>query len=246
MHRLREFWVVIGHLHSVAGQMESGKGKRPLVKYQRIWISLLSLCLALTTLPAGAQLSVSQLEQQLQDAVAQKNWPQALQIVDRLIPLAPGQASQLKPYRTQIEQLSRNSVSSPKQLQTATQPLGVVVIKRRSGGGVPVIDVVFNQRKTFEMLVDSGAGITVITRPMATALGLGTAQVVDYRTFSTANGLTKMPIVYLNAVTVGGLTKTQVPVAIAGPDMDIGLLGQDFLQRYDVSLRGSRIEFHDR
>jgi aspartyl protease family protein len=36
-----------------------------------------------------------------------------------------------------------------------------------------------------------------------------------------------------------------VPVAIAGPDMEMGLLGQDFLQRYDVSLRGSRIEFHD-
>jgi aspartyl protease family protein len=49
----------------------------------------------------------------------------------------------------------------------------------------------------------------------------------------------------VSAVTVGGLTTTQVPVAIAGPDMEIGLLGQDFLQRYDVSLRGSRIEFHD-
>jgi aspartyl protease family protein len=245
MHRFWEFWVVIGHLHRVAGQIESGNGKGPLVKHPRIWIGLLSLCLALTTLPVGAQQSVSQLQQQLQDAVAQKNWPQALQIVDRLIPLAPSQASQLQQYRTQIEQLSRNSVFPPTSAVSTKQPQGLVPIKRRSGG-VPVVDVMFNQRRTFEMLVDSGASITTITRPMAKALGIGNAQVIDYVKFSTANGSTQMPIVYLNSVTVGGLTTTKVPVAIAGPDMDIGLLGQDFLQRYDFIVRGSRIEFHDR
>jgi aspartyl protease family protein len=38
----------------------------------------------------------------------------------------------------------------------------------------------------------------------------------------------------------------RIPVAIAGPDLEMGLLGQDFLQRYDVSLRSDRIEFHPR
>jgi aspartyl protease family protein len=236
---------VIGHLHSVAGQIESEKEKRPLVKHPKIWMSLLSLFLTLTTLPALGQVGVGKLQQQLQEAVAQKNWPQALQIVDRLIPLVPGQAGQLKQYRTQIEQLSQNNVSSPKQLQTTAQTPGVVNIKRRSGG-VPVIDVVFNQRVAFEMMVDSGASITTITRPMAKALGIGTAQVLEYATFSTANGTTQMPIVYLNAVSVGGLTTRHVPVAIAGPDMDMGLLGQDFLQHFDFTVRGGRIEFHDR
>jgi aspartyl protease family protein len=245
MHRFREFWVVVGHLHRVAGQRSSGKGKRKIVKHQRLWMSFLGVCLALTTLPAGAQLSVAQLQQQLQDAVAQKNWPQALQIVDQLIPLAPAQASQLKQYRTQIEALSRNSVSRPTSSISPKQPQGIVPIKRRSGG-VPVVDVMFNQRVSFEMLVDSGASITTITRPMAKALGIGNAQVLEYIKFSTANGSTQMPIVYVNAVTVGGLTTTKVRVAIAGPDMDVGLLGQDFLQRYDFSVRGNRIEFHDR
>ncbi len=239
---------MIGYLQKVKGRGRTGSKSLALVvqsaKVHQPWLLLLTLPLLLTTLTAWGQSSVSQLQQQLQTAVAQNNWSQALQIVDRLIPLAPGQASQLKQYRTQLEQLSRNSISSPVQLQTATQPQGLVAIKRRSGG-VPVIDVTFNQRKTFEMLVDSGASITTITRPMAAALGLGTAQVTQYATFRTANGSTQMPIVYLNAVTVGGLTSTQVPVAIAGPDMEMGLLGQDFLQRYDVSLRGTRIEFHD-
>jgi aspartyl protease family protein len=216
-----------------------------LFKHRQVWVGLLSLGAIATTLPAVGQLSATQLQQQLEAAVAQNNWPQALQIVDRLIPLAPGQANQLKQYRTKLEQLSRDTIARPSQPISTSQPQGLVAIKRRSGG-VPVIDVVFNQRRTFEMMVDSGASITTITRPMAQALGIGSSQIVDYATFKTANGLTKMPIVYLNAVTVGGLTKTQVPVAIAGSDMEMGLLGQDFLLSYDVSLRGSRIEFHDR
>jgi aspartyl protease family protein len=243
---------VMGHLHSVAGQMQSEKGQRSLrsvVKRQRVRVGLLSMCLMLVALPTWGQVGVGQLEQQLQDAVAQNNWSQAVQIVDRLIPLAPGQAGQLKQYRIQLEQLSRSSISSSKQFRTATQAAtqtpGLVKIKRRSAG-VPVIDVVFNRRIAFEMLVDSGASITTITRPMAKALGIGTAQVLEYVTFSTANGKTQMPIVYLNAVSVGGLTTTKVPVAIAGPDMEMGLLGQDFLQHYDFSVRGGHIEFHDR
>lgn len=215
-----------------------------LFKHQQVWVGLLSLGAIATALPAVGQLSATQLEGQLQAAVAQNNWPQALQIVDRLIPLVPTQANQLKQYRIKLEQLSRDTIARPSIPLSGSQPQGFVAIKRRSGG-VPVIDVVFNQRRTFEMMVDSGASITTITRPMAAALGLGTAQVVQYATFKTANGSTQMPIVLVNAVTVGGLTTTQVPVAVAGPDMEIGLLGQDFLQRYDVSLRGKRIEFHD-
>jgi aspartyl protease family protein len=217
---------------------------RRSTKSQPIWMGLLSFVVVMATLPALGQSSTTQLEQQLQAAVAQNNWSQAVQVIDRLIPLAPQQASQLKQYRAQLEQLSRNTISSPTRPLSTAQPQGLVVIKRRSGG-VPVIDVLFNKRKSFEMLVDSGASITTITRPMAAALGISTAQVVQYATFKTANGSAQMPIVLLNAVTVGGLTTTQVPVAIAGPDMEMGLLGQDFLQRYDVSLRGSRIEFHD-
>jgi aspartyl protease family protein len=164
--------------------------------------------------------------------------------VDRLIPLIPQQAGQLKQYRIKLEQLSRSSISSPLKTQKSSA-LGHLAIKRRDNG-VPVVDVLFNQRKSFEMLVDSGASMTVITRPMATALGITAAHIVDSITVKTANGQTNMPIVYLSSVSVAGLTTQQVPVAIAGPDMEIGLLGQDFLQRYDVNLRNSHIEFHDR
>lgn len=217
-----------------------------IAKLKRSWMVLFCVPLIFSTLPSWGQSSVATLEQQLQNAVNQKHWSLALQIVDRLIPLVPQQAPQLKQYRVQIEQLSRNSLASPAKPQVKPLPQGLVSIKRREHG-VPVVDVTFNQRKTFEMLVDSGASLTVITRPMAAALGLNSPEkVVQIITTKTANGDTKMPIVYVSAITVGGLTTTQVPIAIAGPDLDIGLLGQDFLQQYDVSLKSNRIEFHDR
>lgn len=123
--------------------------------------------------------------------------------------------------------------------------MGLVPIKRRSGG-VAIVDVKFNSRRTFEMLVDSGASRTVITRPMAKALGIGTSDVVGTFGASTANGYAEFPIVYVKAMEVGGLKSYQVPVAVAGPDMDMGLLGQDFLQKYDFTFRGNQIEFHKR
>jgi aspartyl protease family protein len=215
-----------------------------IAKIKRSWMVLLSLPLICAALPVWGETSVGALQQQLQTAVASSNWPQALKIVDRLIPLIPQQASQLKQYRIKLQQLSHSSISSPIKPQLAT-PQGRLAIKRRENG-VPVVDVLFNQRKSFEMMVDSGASMTVITRPMATALGITTAHIVDSITVKTANGQTNMPIVYLSSVTVAGLNTQQVPVAIAGPDMEIGLLGQDFLQRYDVNLRTSHIEFHDR
>ncbi|HEY9825339.1 MAG TPA: retropepsin-like aspartic protease [Stenomitos sp.] len=214
-------------------------GRHPSPQWVRLGL-LLALSFG-SAAPSLAQPTLQQLQQQLQDAVAQNQWQQAIQVVDQLIPRVPQQASQLQTYRAQLERLSRNSISSP--IRTQIAPQGLVSIKRRDNG-VPVIEVGFNQRKSFEMLVDSGASLTVITRQMAAALGITPAHVVRSVTARTANGQTQMPIVYVNTMTVGGLTTTQVPVAIAGPDLEIGLLGQDFLQRYDVSLRRDRIEFH--
>ncbi|ABW28815.1 retropepsin-like aspartic protease family protein [Acaryochloris marina] len=208
-----------------------------------------SLLLSLTPFSAQAQSTVAGLNQQLQDSVHRQNWSEAIQVIDQLIPLAPEQAAQLKQYRSQLKQLQqtgfKGSSSKPASAKKATSKVGLVPIKRRSGG-VAIVDVRFNSRRTFEMLVDSGASRTVITRPMAKALGIGTSDVVGTFGASTANGYAEFPIVYVKAMEVGGLKSYQVPVAVAGPDMDMGLLGQDFLQKYDFTFRGNQIEFHKR
>jgi len=182
------------------------------------------------------------LDIQLQQAVDAQNWRRAIQIVNQMIAHAPQQATQLQSYRAELQKLLKAGV---KVLPTLSQQTGPVRVQiKRRDGGVAVIDVLFNRKQRFEMAVDSGASVTVITRPMAAALGLTSADVIERAVFMTANGKIVMPIVYLDALAVGGLMTTRVPVAIAGPDMTIGLLGQDFLRNYDVSFKGNVIEFH--
>lgn len=218
----------------------------------RIFVVALSLTLTLLPLRSLAQTDLQGLNRQLQTAVSAQDWQRALQVVDQMLKVAPDKAAQLQPYRTQLQRLLKANVKAALgQLQppaVGRNPVGLagrVPIKRRQHG-IAIVDVKFNRRLPFEMMVDSGASLTVITRPMAKALGLTTTQIVDEAIFETANGKTKMPIVYVSAIDVGGLSRTQIPVAVAGPEMTMGLLGQDFLQQYDISFRGNTLEFHHR
>lgn len=197
---------------------------------------------------SGIPLSNSQvasLNAQLQQAVAAQNWRRAIQLVDKMIIYLPQRAAELKSYRTQLQKLLAAGVKVPPALHPQPQQPARVQVKRRASG-IAVIDVLFNGKQRFEMAVDSGASLTVITRPMATALGLTSADVIDRVVFMTAGGRTTLPIVYLETIAVGSLETSKIPVAIAGPEMTIGLLGQDFLQNYDVSFRGNVIEFDTR
>jgi aspartyl protease family protein len=205
-----------------------------------------SLLLLATPGSAQAQVNLSALNTHLQKAVASQNWAEAIQVVDQMMISAPEQANSLRSYRSQLVKLQATGARGPAKGAVpsgSSLALGTAPIKRREHG-IPVVDVGMNNRLSFEMMVDSGASITVITRPMAAALGITPAQIIDQIVVSTANGTTTMPIVYVNSISIAGLSSSMVPVAVAGPEMDIGLLGQDFLQRFDVSLRQSVIEFH--
>ncbi|MBE8964769.1 retroviral-like aspartic protease family protein [Nostocales cyanobacterium LEGE 12452] len=117
-----------------------------------------------------------------------------------------------------------------------------ISIKRRFGG-TPVIDVTFNNKKTFEMIVDTGASGTIITQDMANTLQLqatGTmqAQIADGSEvkFSTSK---------VKSIAVGGVTANNLQVAIA-PKASIGLLGHDFFGNYDIKILEKEVEFHHR
>jgi predicted aspartyl protease len=117
-----------------------------------------------------------------------------------------------------------------------------VSIKRRFGG-TPIIDVTFNDKKTFEMIVDTGASGTIITQSMANTLQLqatGTmqAQIADGSEVEFPTGKVK-------SVAVGGVTANNLQVAIA-PKASIGLLGHDFFGSYDIKILEKEVEFHHR
>ena len=117
-------------------------------------------------------------------------------------------------------------------------------IKRRANR-TPVINVTFNGTQQFEMIVDTGASGTVITQPMAAALGVVAVAKAKANTAS-ANAV-EFPIGYIDSIQVGGALVKDVPVAIAlSPELEIGLLGHDFFGNYDVTVKRDVVEFHPR
>lgn len=115
-------------------------------------------------------------------------------------------------------------------------------IKRRAGG-TPVIDVVFNGNKTFEMIVDTGASGTLITQRMAIALGVKTVR--TERAGIADGSVVEFPIGRVQSIGVGGAQIKNVEVAIA-KQMEIGLLGHDFFGNYDVKIKKDVVEFYVR
>ncbi|WP_449419888.1 retropepsin-like aspartic protease family protein [Phormidium nigroviride] len=114
-------------------------------------------------------------------------------------------------------------------------------IKRREGN-IPVIDVTFNGKQKFEMMVDSGASGTVITPAMAKALGIVPQGTVKAK---TPNGEATFQLGQVTSLQAGGLEVKNIQVAIA-PTLDIGLLGHDFFGNKDVTIKQDVVEFRSR
>jgi predicted aspartyl protease len=115
------------------------------------------------------------------------------------------------------------------------------IVSRRSG--VPVIMVTFNGNRTFPMIVDTGAGGTLITPEMATALAVTP---IGQATAQTANGSATFNVGYVDSIEVDGARIDRVPVAIGRSDMNVGLLGHDFFDNFDVVVREATVEFYPR
>ena len=117
-----------------------------------------------------------------------------------------------------------------------------IPIKRRLGR-TPIIDVTFNNKKTFEMIVDTGATGTVITQQMANTLklqatGIMKAQIADGSQvqFSTSK---------VKSIAAGGVVAKNLEVAIA-PNGIVGLLGHDFFGNYNITILEQAVEFQPR
>jgi hypothetical protein len=114
----------------------------------------------------------------------------------------------------------------------------------RREGNTPVIQVIFNNRQLFDMIVDTGASGTLITQQMAQTLGVIPVAAATVDTASQ-RGLT-VPLGYVDSIEVNGALANNVLVAIAGPQLGTGLLGHDFFSHYDVTIRQNEVEFRER
>jgi aspartyl protease family protein len=110
-------------------------------------------------------------------------------------------------------------------------------------GKTPVIDVTFNNNQTFEMVVDTGADGTLITRDMAKVMKL---PITGVSQFEMADGrVVAMPLARVQSMSVNGAEVKNIEVAIADKT-NIGLLGHDFFDNYDVKIKQNVVEFYRR
>lgn len=117
-----------------------------------------------------------------------------------------------------------------------------IPIKRRDGG-IPVIEVTFNNNYTYEMLLDTGASLTLITKQMADELGLSNDGNARFGLFQMADGANvELQVSRIESVSVSQAIVNDVDVAIA-EHTPIGLLGQNFFGRYDLRILEDEIEF---
>lgn len=135
----------------------------------------------------------------------------------------------------------RRNIPVPTQAVAKTG-IHIVPIKSRRSG-IPVIDVKFNNRYIFEMLLDTGASDVVITQQMARKLRVNHIETVWVSTPSSSRF--KMPTGYVSSVGIGKLAKKNIRV-ITSPSMDMGLLGQSFFGSYDITIKSDVVEFKER
>ncbi len=162
-----------------------------------------------------------------------------------------------QPIVVTVPQPQKNSVPSPTPPAPPPQPpvkpvspisallapekaVFTAPIKRRIGG-TPIVEVTFNNQHKFEMIVDTGASGTVITQQMANTLGVVPVGIAKANTASARK--VEFPIGYVDSMDVAGVRVNKVAVAIAGEQLDTGLLGHDFFGNYDVTIRRNVVEF---
>jgi predicted aspartyl protease len=132
---------------------------------------------------------------------------------------------------------STSQVTSSSSLDTFTIPI------QRKLGGVPLIEVTFNDNHQVPMLLDTGASNTLLTAAIATQLQLqpnGTAQA------KTANGTVNFQVASIDKIRFGAGEVKNIRVAIGQNDLPYGLLGHDVYDGYDITIKESSIEFRKR
>ena len=134
---------------------------------------------------------------------------------------------------------SKKAVSSPAisptpSLSLTSSKKKVVPVVRRLHG-TPVVRVTFNGVKTYDMILDTGASRTLITRAMADELGIVATEKMVAATASESEVVFDLGRV--DAISMGEITLKGAQVSI-GNSVGIGLLGNDFLNGYDITIRG--------
>lgn len=131
-----------------------------------------------------------------------------------------------------------------RQQQTEAEKIIHIPIKYfTSHRGSAVVEVMFNQKYTFDLIVDTGATMTMLTEKMQRAMRLNT---IDRTWCGVADGrYVELDVCHVNSLTVQKATVNHLDVLVAPRETRAeGLLGQDFLRNYEVRILREEIHLY--
>ncbi|MEQ8755191.1 MAG: retropepsin-like aspartic protease [Coleofasciculus sp. G1-WW12-02] len=175
-------------------------------------------------------------------------WEEAIQLL-KAVPASSKNHSTAQQKLSQYQNLladakQRSTPPPPKPKQGDSSPQFFSVPIKSKLRNIPIIEVTFNDKRQFSMLFDTGATNTLITQEIASTLNLKPVGITE---ISVADGATvPMAVAILESMEVDGRLKRKIEVVIAPPSMPVGLLGQDFFDGYDITIKDEVIEFRKR
>lgn len=179
-----------------------------------------------------------------------KYWQQAINLLKEVPASSPNQANakqKLPLYQRYLATAQTKAAPPPKAKPSLPSAENKAFFKapiKGLRGGTPIIEVTFNGNRRFEMLLDTGATGTLITMPMAYALRL---QPIGVTSGTVADGsVVQLPVAYVKSIEIDGRILKKVLVAIAPASREMGLLGQDFFEGYDITIKQDFVEFSRR
>jgi aspartyl protease len=121
-------------------------------------------------------------------------------------------------------------------VSSAVAPRGAIIVPVLSTGRSTIVSVIFNQSITGNLMLDTGATHTVVSRRLA---GLLSLRPVGNAAAQTVGGVIGVAVARLQSMKVGDAEVTGLPVLIHDFSRDPrfeGLLGMDFLGRFTIGL----------
>ena len=131
------------------------------------------------------------------------------------------------------------TVSIPN-ISSSAAPQGAIMVPVTYSRNVITVPVTFNRRLTANLIVDTGASMTTVSHRIAKGLSLYSTS-SGY--FAGIGGVVRTPIAHVDFVKVGEAEVGHMEVSIQdfsrNPKVE-GLLGMDFLGRYQVGFDSKR------
>ncbi len=196
--------------------------------------------LSASKIPSPAHLNQQISPQQISPQQKKSQKISSQQTSSEVIPLDQIPSDQIPSNQIHSESQNQQEVFVRQRLEDKKNGVVFTVPIKRRVGGTPVIEVNFNGDQQFEMIVDTGASGTVITQHMAKSLGVKAVGKAQANTASAK--AVEFPIGYVDSIETAGVQINRVAVAIAGKELEVGLLGHDFFGNYDLTIKRHVVE----